>query len=109
MNKFFLAITVVLAIISGSAFADLADDLSDFVGWQVIHSGTVTGYINGDGEKSEDFEGCEYGRKIVLDDSYIVTCNTYSYSYSYRPSAVILSNGYQLKLIVEDDEYDVSR
>lgn len=49
-------------------------DISDYVGWQIIYSGTVTGYIDENGKKEDDFEGCEHGRILIVD--YSKSCPT---------------------------------
>lgn len=70
---------------------------------------TVTGYQDQNGKRGDDFEGCDWDRKIILDDSKTLTCATYSYSYSYRPQAVILSNGSDWKMLVGDRVYNMRR
>ena len=99
--------SVVVALLSGAASADLMRDLSRMTGYTIIHTGTVTGYINKDGEKENDFEGCEHGRKLLIDDSYVVTCNTYNYEYAFRPDIVILTKNSSAKAIIEDEVYDI--
>lgn len=94
---------------SAASYADLADKLRPLVGWTVIHAGSVTGYIDKDGKKKDSFEGCEYGRKLIIDYQYYVTCQTYNYSYSYNPDAVLMSKSGSLRLVVENEIYDVSR
>lgn len=39
---------------------------------------------------SEEFEGCDYDKRIRLDNGLIFVCSTYSYTYSYRPEVMIL-------------------
>lgn len=97
------------------ANADLADDLEDLVGYVIVAAKTVEGWRDGR-KKGDDFEGCEHGRVIVFTDGTALTCNTYSYSYSYRPTAVILAKQfkyqgrevYDFKMVVEDEVYDMS-
>lgn len=89
--------------------ADTASDLAEYVGWEIIHAGRVTGFIEENGKRSDDFEGCEWGRKIIIDDRFTVTCTSYSYSYSYSPKAVVIRNGSRLQLIVGNNKYAVSR
>ena len=84
-------------------------DISDYVGWEIIYSGNVTGYINEDGEEESSFEGCEYGRMLIVDYNKQVTCQTYNYSYSYNPEIVILSNGYQMEACINDEMYRITR
>ncbi|MDE2717752.1 MAG: hypothetical protein OXI33_12185 [Chloroflexota bacterium] len=84
-------------------------DISNYVGWQIVYSGTVTGYISEDGREESDFEGCEYGRVLIVDYLMQVTCAEYSYSYAFHPDIVILSNGPVLKACIDDEMYDISR
>lgn len=97
------------------ANADLADELEDLVGYVIVAAKTVEGWRDGR-KRGDDFEGCEHGRVIVFTDGTALTCNTYSYSYSYRPTAVILAKQfkyqgrevYDFKMVVEDEVYDMS-
>ena len=84
-------------------------DVSDYVGWQIIYAGTVTGYIDDRGVEKDDFEGCEYGRVLIIDYSMAVTCATYLYSYSYYPDIVILSNGTRMEACINNEMYDIQR
>lgn len=99
-----------LLVAASIARADLADRLSNLQGYTVIGVMTVTGWIDrAKGKKGDSFEGCEFDRVIIFDDSKVLTCSTYSYSYSYRPRAAILSNGSNFKMIVGDEVYDMRR
>ncbi len=91
------------------AYADLADKLKRLVGYSIVHSGTITGYQDQGKKPNDSFEGCEYGRKIFIDDVYRVTCTTYSYTYSYRPSVVIITMANSMKMVVGDEIYDISK
>ena len=84
-------------------------DVSDFVGWQIIYSGTVTGYINERGQEVDEFEGCEYDRVLIVDYSKTVTCAEYNYSYAYLPDIVIMSNGSRFKACIDNEMYDIWR
>ena len=97
-----------------SAFALPAEagcrvDISDFVGWTIIYSGTVTGYIDEYGREQHGFEGCEYGRVLIVDYAKQVTCADYSYSYSYFPDIVVISNGFRRKACINGDMHDIQR
>lgn len=107
MKKSFLALTLIF--VTNSVFADITDQLSDFVGYKIIANKTIAGYQDRNGKKGDDFEGCDYDRVIVFDDNKILTCTGYGYQYAYRPTAIILSNGSSFKMIVEDDVYDMRR
>lgn len=102
------AVTLVALLISTSASADCDVDVSDFVGWTIAFSGTVTGYVTEDGGVEASFEGCEYGRKLIVDEEFVVTCEDDQYDYSYRPDIVILSNGYRRMACIEDNIYELS-
>jgi hypothetical protein len=82
-------------------------DISNFVGYQIIHSGTVTGYIDDNGQEEDSFEGCDYGRILIVDYNLQVTCSGYGYSYAYRPDIVILSGPDGAKACINDQMYDV--
>ena len=60
-------------------------------------------------EKKDEFEGCESGRYIVFTDDAYLICRSYHYHYKYRPQAVILSNGSNFVMIIDDDVYEMSR
>jgi len=100
---------------ANSVWAGAADALSNFVGYTIIATKTIDSFIDKGKAKKDGFEGCDHDRVIVFTDGTSVTCRTYSYTYSYRPTAVILGKqvtfqGRQvtlLKLIVEDSIYDI--
>lgn len=79
------------------------------MGWQIVYEGTVTGYVNENGEMEDSFEGCEHGRVLIVDYDKSITCAEYSYSYAYRPDIVILSNGSSMEACIDDEMYDVRR
>lgn len=89
--------------------ADAADVLAQLDGYTVILSATITGYRDSDGKREDSFNGCSHGRVIIFDNSKVLTCTTYSYTYSYRPTAVVLSNGSSFKMVVGDEVYDMRR
>lgn len=85
-------------------------DLSALNGYQIIYSGSITGYQD-PGQKPHtdwEFEGCDFDRKIFIDDRYEVYCRGYSYAYSYHPQVTILSNGSSAKMIVNSQTFDIS-
>jgi len=100
------ALAILIIAWSSSSFA-CRMNVSRYVGWTIIYSGTVTGYINENGEEESSFEGCEYGRILIIDYNKQVTCQTYSYSYSYYPDIVVLKNGRRLEACINDDMYDI--
>jgi hypothetical protein len=100
---------LLLLAIATSTFADITNELGRFVGYTIIASKTVVGYQDKNAKKSDSFEGCDYDRVIVFDDNKILTCTGYGYQYSYRPTAIILSNGSSFKMIVGNNVYDMRR
>lgn len=102
-------LALALALISTPALADMADELEDLVGYTIIDVKTIEKWYDDDGEEGDSFEGCEHGRTIVFSDNRILECATYHYHYTYRPRAVILSDGRSYKMIVDDDIYDMRR
>ena len=108
MKRILTAFTLS-AFLTSPAWSGCEVDISDYVGWQIIHSGTVTGYIDDNGVEQDSFEGCEWGRQLIIDYSLAVTCATYNYSYAYHPDIVVLSNGSSLAACIDDEMYDVQR
>ena len=102
-------IALTLCVISSAAFAGLADKLGSLVGYTVIDSKTIKGWYDNEEREDGAFKGCKHGRVIVFTDNRILTCAQYGYQYAYRPTAVILSNGSQLKMVVDDEIYDMRR
>lgn len=75
-----LAVSFFAATLPTSVNADMADKLDHYVGYTIVMSKTVKGWISDDGTKSgKDFSGCEYGRKIIFTDDTYVTCSSYGY------------------------------
>ena len=111
---------LILAILAIStalpAYADLADELNDFVGYTIIASKTVDRWYD-DEEKDDSFNGCSHGRVIVFTDNTTLTCTEYGYQYAYRPTAIILAKEityqgksfYDFKMVVENEVYDMRR
>lgn len=98
-----------IILFSANVSASLIDDLSDFKGGKIVDSGRITGFIDKDGKIKKSFDGCEYNRKIIIDDRLTVTCQSYKYKYSYQPKAVIIDKGYgsDMLLVVEDEAFKV--
>jgi len=111
-------IVSILAIVFTSipAYADLANELEDLVGYTIVASKTVERWYDED-EKDYSFNGCSHGRVIVFTDGTTLTCAGYGYQYAYRPTAVILAKEisyqgksfYDLKMVVGDEVYDMRR
>ena len=87
------------------------------VGWCIIDTKTISGRIDSDGKRSDDFEGCDFGRKILFLDGTYLTCSSYSYTYSYMPEATILARKMNYrgksitlyKMVVEGESHDMTR
>jgi len=98
--NYILAATIFISL-SAPALALDADDFSELEGY------TVTAITRVEG----DFEGCEYDKKIKLQNGWVLTCQTYNYHYAYAPTVAVLTNdagrGYLIKAIIDDDIYDM--
>jgi len=112
------AIFVGALCVSQSSSALDADDFSGLVGFIIVATTNVRG----------DFEGADFDKPVALDNGMIFEFSTYSYTYSYRPSAVVMARIFTIdemrrfgmnppptrpitiyKLIINDEIYDVQR
>ncbi|MBV8801716.1 MAG: hypothetical protein JO131_01885 [Gammaproteobacteria bacterium] len=101
---------LVLFMLASTAEAGLTDvQINQFIGYTIVANKTIVGWYDNDGKKGDSFEGCNFNRVIVFDDNRTLTCAEYGYQYAYRPTATILSNGANIKMVVESDVYDMSR
>ena len=107
MKKIFA--TFLLLLMTTPTFALWDYQLMELVGYTILGSKTITGWYDQEGKKGDSFDGCDYGRVIVFDNSKVLTCTGYHYHYAYRPTAIILSNGSSYKMIVADQIYNMSR
>ena len=112
-----LACILVTALFTSGVEADC--DLPQRIGWTIFYSGTVDGYINEDGEKESDFEGCKRGRILIIDPLKSVQCLSSSYGYyGYdNPDITILrrkftleefGESYGYRACIDDDWYHIS-
>lgn len=105
------AFALALALFPSVCLSDIGTQtLKDLRGYTIIYTGHITGYADDDHRDKADsweFEGCDYGRLIFIDDRYQVECSCYSYSYSYHPDVVIFSNGTDKKMLVRGRLYDI--
>ena len=114
MGRSALAVIVLFLGIS-AAQASIETELSQMEGWCIIAVKTIDGFTEANGQRHDDFEGCDFGRKIVFTDNTYLTCNQYNYQYAYRPDAVIFAKNvvYQgrkfatFKMLVEDEMYEM--
>lgn len=102
-------IVVVMLCVCSKLEAGCKVDVSELVDWQIVYSGTVTGYINERGEEEDAFEGCEHGRVLIVDYSKTITCAEYNYSYAYMPDIVVMSNGSRYQACIDGEMYDIWR
>jgi hypothetical protein len=100
---------VLLFLISTSAFAFLPHEFNGLVGYTILGTKQITGWFDQNGKKGDSFEGCDYGRTIVLDNDKILVCQNFHFHFAFRPTALILSDGHHYKMIVDDHIYDMSR
>lgn len=104
-----LIVTFVLLFIAIPASADLTSKLRGLTGYNIVDNKIIVGWYEESGDKGDNFEGCNYDRVIVFSDNKILRCEEYVYQYRYKPTAIILSNGSQFKMIVGDEIYNMSR
>lgn len=101
MRNKLLALLASSVLLSSPAIALDADDFFGLEGYSV----SIVTKVDG------DFEGCEYDKKIKLQAGVSLTCNEYKYHYSYAPSVVVLARdigrAYSVKVIIDDDIYDM--
>ena len=108
--NFIIAIILFATLLfSFSTHAYNINDFDDFIGYTIVAKKTIEGYVDEDGTRDDEFNGCDYDRVIIFTDNTILTCRRYRYSYAYRPKAIILSNGYNYKMIVGSYVYDMQR
>ena len=109
--KFNLRNAVLLAMsMAGSATAASACkmDFSDFLDYEFVFEGEVTGYVDENGEDQDSFYGCKQGRQLILDSRYRVTCKGTWYDFAFRPNIIILDNGYEWEACIDGRTYKVS-
>ena len=81
-------------------------NIADYVGWQIIYHGAVTGAVDLSG-KSESFQGCAPGRVLLIDANHSVVCTQTRLGAGYRPEIVVLSNGREMVACIADHAYRV--
>jgi hypothetical protein len=106
MKKFVLSLTLFL--ITLNAHSGWESQLRRLKGYTLVDVVTITGWIDKDGKRKDGFEGCDYGRIIILDYNKSLRCSSYGYQYAYNPDAFIFVKGGDFKMIVEGDSYDMS-
>ena len=96
-------------LLSMNSYSNCLRNPSNLLGYTIVHVGNVTGYINKDGKEENDFEGCEYGRTLIIDYSKSVTCQEYQYQYAYNPDIVIFANKFNWKACIDGSMYSISQ
>lgn len=102
MKRSIMFLLIMVFIYSACAYAF---EQSELVGYTLIAEKTV----------EDEFEGCEFDKKIKFMDGTHLTCATYSYTYDYMPTAYIYAKRfeykgdafYDIKMVVEDEIYDM--
>ncbi len=79
-------------------------NIADYVGWQIVYHGAVTGAVDLSG-RSETFQGCAPGRVLLIDANHSVVCTQTRLGAGYRPDIVVLSDGKNLVACVADQVY----
>lgn len=103
-------VIIVAASLAAPAYADISEyELENMKGFTILGGYTITGFIDAKGKKSDSFEGCEFDRRIILNDSYSVMCSEYRYQYAYRPKAILFADGNSLRMLVAGQLYRVTK
>lgn len=98
-------IVFFLSFAATHSYALDASDFSELEGWTIAAVTSVR----------DEFEGCDFDKRIRFDNGWTLTCGGYSYSYSYHPDAVIFTkafpfkgkNYWMLKVLIDDEFYDM--
>lgn len=106
MRKSLLAIGLTVASFVAAA-AIPEDMLGSLKGYTILGSYQITGWRDTDGKKGDAYEGCNYGRVLILNYQSAVTCSGYWYEYAYHPNVVILSNGTSMKMLLNGNVRDI--
>lgn len=101
-----VSIVVLLICSSNLAFAD-----STMRALRKLEGYVVAAVTNVDGE----FQGCDYGRIIKLQNGSTFKCSSYGYTYAYSPDAVVFAKiaSFQgkslatIKILVEGELFDM--
>lgn len=100
------ALVTGLVLFPTPTYADVADELSAYVGYTIVAAKRIDRWVSSDGEKAGNgFAGCEYGKAIIFTDGTYLKCASYGYQYAYGAQALILSDGSSVVMIVRDRVY----
>jgi hypothetical protein len=109
----FIAFCCVLSLLSSIAHAGCEEVLSKSIGWTIIDTKIIAGWMDSGQERQDRFEGCDYGRTIYFGDGTSAICNSSGDQFLRMPSAIILGKSDTLnskqfimfKMIVGGKEY----
>lgn len=107
-----IALLVLAALVASTTQAGLLEDeLVGYEGYQIDSVKTIIGWhdTTGTRRRGDMFEGCMPGRVIIFEGNVSLKCNTVWVYIYVRPSAVILSNGALVAMIVEGHIYPMTR
>jgi hypothetical protein len=88
---------------------DLSSLFYQLVGYKILGVGTINGFMEG-GKRGENFEGCTFGRKILIDDGALAlqcTESSREMMFAMQPKVVVFTNGMQMRMLVEGRLYRV--
>lgn len=103
------AVLLAMSIAGFAAGATACEiDFSDFLDYEFVFEGEVTGYVDDNGDEKDSFYGCKRGRQLILDNRYRVTCRETWYDFTFRPNIIILDNGREWEACIDGRTYEVS-
>ncbi|OED64622.1 hypothetical protein A143_09315 [Vibrio splendidus ZS-139] len=113
--KYLISVVLTLFPISSLAMVD-EYQLEQLIGWTLLESKQIEGYITESGERSDDFEGCDFDMRVLFTDGKAVTCNSYGYQYAFMPKALIFGKSVNYKgkqftlykMLVQGQLYDIN-
>lgn len=106
MKTMLIGAAAMMALSSMAATAQIMINEFEF---QQLKGWTLIDVTNVDG----DFEGCDYDRRIPLENGLTLRCDSYGYSYAYRPAAVVFAKGttpgapLYIKALINDKVYNM--
>jgi hypothetical protein len=105
--RWLIAAGVVLGTASRPAVAEC--DLSALVGYTLVFSKTIDGYIQ-DGKRFRGFQGCTRDRVLIFDDNSGVRCKETFLQVGIFPRAFLFArNSNDMRLCVDGSLYEVAQ
>ena len=86
--------------LSPASYAGCLDQLTE--GATLIAKTTIVAWVE-ENQRHDGYEGCAYGRILVFSDNRGVMCSSYSYHYTYRPTALVFSGPSGLQMCVDNE------